>query len=120
MTDPLSKAGATILALTLGAMFGAMAPIVSHAANDMISRLADGSPWSITMPNGRNGSLTMMPDGTGTIGVGPMRMQLSWQPTSNGFCMNTRRNGEQCVTLTGTGNGFVGTGPDGNTMQISR
>lgn len=116
----LSAPARFALAATLGMAFGATAPVVAHAAEGMMARIADGAPWAMRAPNGRTMNVTLNPDGTGTVRMGPIRAMAEWRATEDGFCLTTIRTGERCMVIEeGLEGGFVGRGPDG-AVQFAR
>ena len=85
-----------------------------------MATIADGQPWTMQMSEGREGTLTLYPDGTGTMRSGFMSMDMSWTPQDEGFCMTGGRMGTRCVTLQADGGGYIGVGNDGGAIRLSR
>lgn len=82
---------------------------VAAASEDSLARqLADGRPWSLAAAGGRSATLTLNPDGSGTLKGPPFPISPSWRETPAGMCLNLGPAGERCVTLRKTENGFEG------------
>lgn len=79
----------------------------SFASDDLMRHVADGRAWAFMGENGREGRLTLKPDGTGKMKSGLMSMSTSWQAMPGGFCMKARMMGERCVELAKSNNGFI-------------
>ncbi|MEM7633164.1 MAG: hypothetical protein AAF299_01295 [Pseudomonadota bacterium] len=77
------------------------------ASDDFIRQIADGRAWVFKGENGRNGRLTLNPDGSGKMKAGFMSMSTKWRPAPGGFCMEARMMGNRCVELGQSNNGFI-------------
>lgn len=74
------------------------------------SAMADGHPWNMTtVANGRTVTITLNPDGTGTIAAGLMSRSPTWHGTADGICIKVAApRPERCVGLQSRLGGFDG------------
>lgn len=77
------------------------------AANDLMRQVADGRAWVLKGENGRNGHLTLNPDGSGKMKAGFLSLAATWRPAPGGFCMEVSMMGKRCVELDESNNGFI-------------
>jgi hypothetical protein len=75
-----------------------------------LAAFADGKPWSMTMlPQNRQATVTLNPDGTGRMEGGPMAMSPTWRATTEGMCLKPAMvMPERCVKLRREGAAIVG------------
>jgi hypothetical protein len=85
--------------------FLATVPALAPAA-EVATLVADGKPWKATRADGGTMTLTLNPDGTGKIQMAIMSRPVRWRPAPNGFCLGGLPNGEKCVVLKKTTNGY--------------
>lgn len=91
------------------------------AAAEPAPTVADGAAWSMTNQNGRTGTLTLNPDGTGTIKAGPFTMGTSWwAQQTDGLCLANSRMGTRCVTLVKRTGGYDGISNGSVVMELRR
>jgi hypothetical protein len=71
------------------------ASIVASAAT-----VADGRPWTMDMGDQQKFTLTLMPNGTGTMEPNPLAPELTWWQSGEGLCIRPSPfKSEHCVTL---------------------
>jgi hypothetical protein len=94
--------------LSVAALLGFAAS--SFAQSPSLARqIADGQPWSMTTAEGRNGRLTLRPDGTGQMRADPMMLEATWREMpASGFCFKPSIAPERCVTLRRNGAIVIG------------
>jgi hypothetical protein len=108
------KPRVTFGTFVLAAAFGTAAVAESPAA-----ALADGRPWTATTAEGQTMRITFFADGTARMSLGIMSRRVSWQPTADGFCLDSPR-GRRCLTLVPTEGGFVGKDGEAVAMTLQR
>ncbi len=119
-TASLSRARQSCFAIAAVAALCLTCIPPAEATEDIMAIVADGRPWTIQMAEGREGTLALNPDGTGTMRAGFMSMDMTWTRQPGGFCMTGGRMGTRCVTLQADGSGYFGVGSDGGAMRLSR
>ncbi|AZL59527.1 hypothetical protein EI545_12200 [Tabrizicola piscis] len=94
-------------------------PLAANAESPA-STVADGKPWNLTAPNGRKMAITFFQDGKVKMKMGMMSRNMTWQPTKEGICLIGTPNGDRCMRLEPTANGFVGFNGEEQTLTLSR
>ena len=62
--------------------------------------VADGRPWTMHMVDQQKFTLTLMPNGTGTMGPNSLAPELNWWQSAESLCIRpSRLKREHCVTL---------------------
>jgi hypothetical protein len=107
---------------------GLSAPIVAIAllfsapvcAESPALMLADGQPWTATMPNGSRAEITFQPDGTAQAKRGFFRIQMTWTPTDDGMCMAGGPGGNRCMAIVAQPGGYIGMSDDQVVLTLVR
>jgi hypothetical protein len=107
--------GAPALAFTI--VLAASAPAL---AQDVALRLADGKPWTATMPNGQSMNLVLQADGSARMSFGFMSRELRWTPTADGLCLDGMPGGGKCMAFVETEGGFAAVENGKTVLVLSR
>jgi hypothetical protein len=83
--------------------------IISVQSDAAQLTVADGMPWKMTASGLPGGTITMNPDGTGTMGAGFMSMKISWTQNGSFTCIRMGSMGDHCVKFVTVAGGFDGT-----------
>jgi hypothetical protein len=82
--------------------------------------IADGKVWNFKTDDGKEIKLTLYPNGQGQMQIFFMSKKLTWKKYGNGFCLQGTPDGDKCIKLVQTGNGYKGTEKSGRTMTLTR
>ncbi len=96
-----------------------LAPL-SALADDMATAVADGLPWTATLPGNRTVELAFFPDGSMDVNAGLLSPRMNWTPTEDGMCLEGGPGGRQCVVLQEHESGYIGMSGDTITLILSR
>lgn len=77
-------------------------------ATDILPPFVDAKPWAMTASKTKGGKITFNPDGTGTIDVGIMRMNITWSQKGPVTCIKMGVMGMHCVNFIPVAGGFEG------------
>lgn len=93
----------------------------SQAAAD-VRAIADGAPWTTTLPNGREAQMTLNPDGTGRMGMGLLSRGFTWIEQDGAICLEgmPRQQGTGCLSPTATNGGWRLSGDGGGDLMLTR
>lgn len=102
------------------------APILAAtvAAAD-VARIADGAPWTITLPDGREARMTLDPDGTGRMRLGLLSRGIAWSERDGALCLHglprpDGAEGPRCTVLEAVAGGWILRAGDAQAMTLSR
>lgn len=110
----------TRTAFSLAAGF-ALAFTGSSQAQDLVTRLADNSPWTTASPSGGSISIVFSPDGRGRVASGLFARHFSWEGKDDHVCLSgLPGSASGCIVLQETSNGLVGLRKDGTELRLWR
>lgn len=90
-------------------------------SRSLTHQIADGQPWSMLMAEGRNGRLTLRPNGTGQMRAGPMEIEAIWREgPEGGLCVKPGIAPERCVILRQEGSAIVGMQQGKDVFRLTR
>ncbi len=87
-----------------------------------LSEVADGLQWNAAIANGPTVAITLNPNGTGAVKMGPVGRDLTWRAAQDGLCIANlpRSEGPRCFALSATAGGYLMTEAGGNTISLTR
>lgn len=102
----------TLTALTLCA--------AAHASP--VTEITDGKEWRAAVSGGPNVRMTLHPDGSGRVRVGPIGRNVTWYANDTGLCITNLPGGDdpRCFVLSQTADGYLMTSGDGSTIGLTR
>lgn len=106
------------------AAFGAARPVAAQstvssflAPQQAVGVIMDGKPWSAKSGDGRNLTITLNKDGTGsTKGPMPFALSVSWEIKGEAICLHVGPAGTKCVRFRQVAGGFEGW--NGNQLDL--
>lgn len=103
--------------ITLAAFFFGSA---LHASP--LAEITTGDEWRAAVSDGPNVRMTLQPDGTGRVRLGPIKRAVTWYPNEDGLCITNLPGGDnpRCFVLSQTTNGYLMTSADGSTINLTR
>lgn len=103
--------------LTLASLFFGTALQASPLAE-----ITTGEEWRAAVSGGPNVRMTLEPNGTGRVRVGPIRRSVTWYPSEGGLCITNLPGGDdpRCFVLSQTTSGYMMTSGDGSTIDLTR
>lgn len=81
--------------------------------------LADGRPWTATLPEGKTARLTFNPDGTGSF-EGPVTLSSGWSVKGSQFCVDMSFAGKRCLRFKPIKNGLQAYQGDTADLRLTR
>ncbi len=83
--------------------------------------LIDGRPWKVSSADGNSGSLTLNPDGTGSMkGPMPWALSSSWEIKGREICISVSIGGTKCLLFRQVAGGFEGWRNNKVDIKLSR
>ena len=118
----MSRSAGHFLHLSIRIAAVVIATAAASAANsaDVMAQIADGRAWTMQSENGRNGKLTLNPDGSAQVRMGILSMGARWQRQPDGFCLDPDRGEARCLVLRPANGGFVGLENGVVVMRLTR
>jgi hypothetical protein len=107
-----------LLGLVLFSATAALSPMAR--AESPAYAVADGKPWSMVGPNGREMTIIFFSDSKVRMKMGFMSRSMAWQPTKDGMCLTGGPGGNRCIRLEATDNGFIGTNGNEAPLVLTR
>jgi hypothetical protein len=82
--------------------------------------IADGQPWTASMPNGDTVQMSFLPDGTVRAKRGLFGIRMAWTPTEDGICITGGPDGDRCMTLQSDGAGYIAISENKVVLTLTR
>jgi hypothetical protein len=96
------------------------APQSASATDVLMELFADGVPWQVATGVGRKAELTVNPDGTAVMEIGPLWFNLVWTRSAEGVCMEGGPADATCLSIMQVAHGFVAIASDGERLVLTR
>jgi hypothetical protein len=94
---------------------------IAFAEDSIAVKLADGKPWQTKLTDVPRLTMTLNPDGSGTMKVAIMKREITWKAKgSDGMCLSGLPDGTKCMKLNPIEKGYSGVADDGKTIMLTR